>query len=404
MEPIRRALGLFHETTGLALCVCTPDGEMVFAFPESGSTVIPPEYVGYCLEDFRLQGRDETHPLVMMMEPAFFLGVALLPGGQFLILGPAAPVPPTQQELLDFCTGAIYPDKILDFCAMLSRTPCFSHRQYASALAVAVQLCGGGAILLEDIILCNNTRHEEPRRQLEDDLFEKRENAAFHTSYSFEKEMLATVEAGDLPGLRRVLAQPVLGRAGRMAAKPLTQEKYVFVSFAALLTRAAIRGGVNQETAYTLSDVYCQQMDAMGSIPDIAQLTYKMALDFCQRVRDERQGGQYSAAVRACREYISQHLHEEISLADLARAGGLCTRSISRKFRAETGQAVPDYIHAERMREAKHLLEYSSHSISAIGSYLQYNSQSYFTRIFKSIYGLTPQQYRDKHREGSRQV
>jgi AraC-like DNA-binding protein len=79
----------------------------------------------------------------------------------------------------------------------------------------------------------------------------------------------------------------------------------------------------------------------------------------------------------------------------LALTCRMSTRGISKRFRAETGLAVSDFIHRKKMREACYLLKYTDYSISEIGNILQYNTQSYFTKVFHDIYDTTPKQYRD---------
>ena len=73
-----------------------------------------------------------------------------------------------------------------------------------------------------------------------------------------------------------------------MSSSAMQQQKYAFISFATLLTRAAIRGGLSGEIAFNLSDVYCQRMDAQTEISAVQQLTYTMAMDFCRRVGETK--------------------------------------------------------------------------------------------------------------------
>ena len=105
-----------------------------------------------------------------------------------------------------------------------------------------------------------------------------------------------------------------------------------------------------------------------------------------------------SPLIQSCLQDISVHLHEPIPLEQLSRHCGLCTRSLSLRFREETGMGVPEYIHREKLREAEYLLRHTDYSLSEITSYLNYPSQSYFTQIFKKYKGQTPQQYRDQVR------
>ena len=117
--------------------------------------------------------------------------------------------------------------------------------------------------------------------------------------------------------------------------------------FASLVSRAAIRGSLPEEVAFSLSDIYCQRADAQRQLPALEQLTYAMAMDFCARVAEARKTAIHSQPVRDCVEYIGQHLHEALRLDDLARRCGLCSRSLSLKFKAELGMGIPEFIHRE---------------------------------------------------------
>lgn len=59
---------------------------------------------------------------------------------------------------------------------------------------------------------------------------------------------------------------------------------------------------------------------------------------------------------------------------------------------------IPEYIHREKLREAKYLLERTSYTLTQITAFLNYPTQSYFTQIFKKYEGCTPQKYRDDPR------
>jgi AraC-like DNA-binding protein len=393
---LRTSLNLFYETTAIPICI-TSESSLLFSQPAFDGPVFPNQFIQYVLRDFKLQQRDETHPLVLMTEPAYFIGVAKLADRQYLILGPAGSRPHSQHEILELCKHVIYPDKLLFFCEVLNRAPVVSYRRFISMLVMAVGLVSGRAISLEAVVLSNNTvQKHDVGQKMANELFSQREHSIAHTPESFETGVLTAVQAGDAETLKRRLLEPVTGRVGQMSKDMLTQEKYTFVSFITMVTRAAIRGGLAQETAYTLSDTYCQQMDDLTRPQDIASLTFDMVLDFCQKVAREGNRQQFSPPVETCRRYISQHLHEDVRLPDLAAASGLCTRVISQKLREETGFPVTVYIHRQKMQEAKYLLKHSKHSIADIGEYLSYNSQSYFTKVYRDVYGITPQQYRDR--------
>ena len=97
-----------------------------------------------------------------------------------------------------------------------------------------------------------------------------------------------------------------------------------------------------------------------------------------------------------CRDRVPcRHLHENIRAEHLALLTGLSSKTVGERFRQETGYSIPDYLHAQRVEEAKYLLRYTEYSLAEISGILNYASQSYFTKIFRDRTGQTPQQYRD---------
>ena len=183
-----------------------------------------------------------------------------------------------------------------------------------------------------------------------------------------------------------------------MSSNDLRQQKYSFICMATLASRAAIRGGLPAETAFSLSDLYCQRVDLLSENTLVQNLTYTMLADYCERVREIQKRPVTSPVISNCLSYISVHLHEPISLEQLSQHCGLCTRSLSLRFKKEMGMGIPEYIHREKLQEAEYLLQHTSYSLSEITSYLNYPSQSYFTEIFKKYKQMTPQQCREGKR------
>ena len=120
-------------------------------------------------------------------------------------------------------------------------------------------------------------------------------------------------------------------------------------------------------------------------------------LDLAQRMREIRKGGAISLHVKRCTDYIYDHLHENITLADLAQREKLNPSYLSKLFSKELGMGVKDYIIKAKIETAKNILRYSDFSILDISISLGYSSQSAFTAAFRQATGLTPKKYRDKY-------
>ena len=183
-----------------------------------------------------------------------------------------------------------------------------------------------------------------------------------------------------------------------MSSNDLRQQKYTYISMATLASRAAIRGGLPAEIAFSLSDLYCQRIDLLSEVQLIQNLVYTMLADYCERVREIQKRPVTSSVISNCLSYITVHLHEPINLEQLSQHCGLCTRSLSLRFKKEMGMGIPEYIHREKLQEAEYLLLHTDYSLSEITAYLNYPSQSYFTEIFKKYNQTTPQQFRDNRK------
>lgn len=382
-----------HALCNVPLTFMDANGNPTFTLPREYSNLVPCNAVQCVLTDFRLQKRDALHPLITYVDPGFFIGVVALPENQHCIIGLVSPFQHSREEILQMASYAIAPQKFQDFFDVMAQTPLMNLYQLKSLICLLVRLAHHTSISSENVLFVDNTvlRTERP----DDALFQQREKAEFHIPVDFETGVCDAIENGNTEMLLRCLMEPPQGKIGMMSSNPLQQQKYSFVSFATMLTRAAIRGGLNSEIAFNLSDVYCQRVDVQTEVSLIQKLTFTMAMDFCSRVAETKNGGAQSAVVKNCINYISEHLHEDLRLDELARHCGLCSRSLSIKFKTEVGCGIPEYIHREKLREARYLLTNTDYTLADIAGFLNYPTQSYFTQIFKKYEGRTPQQYRD---------
>lgn len=390
-------LSKFYEIIKVTCCIVHADGTVLLSVPEQENAVLPAGFIQLCIQDFLAQGRDIQHPQIVVMDPTYFLGIAQIGENEFMIFGPVSPIKQIPEEIRRFSTGFQLDDHLSAFVNTVARTPMMGYRAFTGAFCVAIFLAGGPDIPGEKVILSNNALNHRPSDEsVQEELFLSRENQLAHAAYSFESSLMDAVRAGDGKLLTERAMKPFAGRAGTMSNDVIRQERYLFIAALATATRAAIEGGAPEEEAYTLSDTYSLKMDALTNLRDITMLSYSMLLDFCNLVAKYKAAAEYSKPVKKCLEYISNHLHDDITLENLATLTGLCTRVISKKFRQETGLSVALYVQKQKIEEAKFLLRHTTYTYSEISNYLNFCTQSYFTKIFKDTVGMTPQKYRER--------
>lgn len=395
MQKFVSLCGYLYELSKVPMLLTDGNAQPLAQWPTGQPLPVPPEQCRLVQLDFTLQKRDETHPLILYVEPGYMLGVAKLGGDVWWMSGLVSPVSHTRGEILRSFGSAILPEYMQSFEEQLFTSPLVNLYQLKNLLGALVLFAQGQAIGEEDVLFCDNAALPQPPL-LYQTLFDKREAPDPHVPDAFERDVCATITAGDREGLVRRMNMPMQGHVGKMTADALRQQRYTFVGFAVMVSRAAMQGGMEQEEALSLSDIYCQQMDALTDSAAIYGLLYHMALDFCQRVAACKDMRQLSPCTRQCVGYISQHLHQSIRLEQLAALTGLCGKTVAKRFKQELGQTVAEYIHAQKVQEACYLLGHSEYSLADISVFLDYPSQSYFTKVFKNHTGLTPQQYRSQ--------
>ena len=108
----------------------------------------------------------------------------------------------------------------------------------------------------------------------------------------------------------------------------------------------------------------------------------------------ERQG--QGSTVRAILGYIEASMPGPVSLADLSKAFFMSEGHLSRLFRKEMGMSIIAYVKRVRIQMAARMLLDSGEPVSAIAARVGVGDANYFCRMFKSVMGVSPSEYRLK--------
>lgn len=231
--------------------------------------------------------------------------------------------------------------------------------------------------------------------QVQFSLRQEEEDSAHHT-FSDEQALLNYVREGNTEEALH-LNMRLDQQLGQMSQNRIMQWRKLVTVAVALVSRAAIDGGVSPGEAYKLSDYYLQKSDACMDVPALIACRNQAVRDFCERVTAQRERRACSGYVQQCCEYVCQHYREKILLDDIADHLHISPTYLSRIFSREMKIRLQEYISQFRVERAANLLKYSGESISGIGDYVGFPSQSYFGNTFKKYMGMTPGQYREKY-------
>ncbi len=236
------------------------------------------------------------------------------------------------------------------------------------------------------------------RKQIDYQAFLNRESQKRHHRYDEELRQYSYLKNGDLSNAVKAAKEMFQSDlTGHLSENDVRNYQYLFVASVTLATRFAIQGGLDEETAYNTSDLYIQKVDHLDNVPDIFELQLDMFTTFTKFVMQSKADQAQALPILRCIEYIDLHLHETITLADLADYTGYSTSYISQLFNERMQQSVKTYIQGQKIAVAQNMLLDSEYSILEISETLAFSSQSYFTKVFKKVTGETPFDYRLNH-------
>lgn len=112
-----------------------------------------------------------------------------------------------------------------------------------------------------------------------------------------------------------------------------------------------------------------------------------------ERMSDDRLG--------AVLDWARAHLHEPLSIDEMARRALMSRRNFTRRFRDVTGTTANRWIASERLRLAQRLLETSELPIDLVAASAGFGSSLSLRELFAKDLGMTPTAYRRAFRQAS---
>jgi two-component system, response regulator YesN len=234
-----------------------------------------------------------------------------------------------------------------------------------------------------------NLQHEQINVAIE----EQRKYGRDTAIYAFEKEriLLASIRAGDRSGARRILNEMLatiyLSSPQQVVLRART------VELMSCLTRAAIEDNPLMEPLIERNHAWTERLIRAKSFEEISEELMRALDEFIDGIYLHGMN-RSNASVRKALDYISGNFARKMSLAAVAREGGLSVSRLSHLVKELTGKTVLQIVQQVRVQHAQHLLERTSKSCAEIAYETGFGDQSYFIKHFRRIMGTTPARHR----------
>lgn len=134
------------------------------------------------------------------------------------------------------------------------------------------------------------------------------------------------------------------------------------------------------------------QLNRMESLKDIIRWTCWFR-DGVADVLRQRQAVKYDKHVELARDYVQEHYREKITLGQVADALNISPGHLSSTFKKQTGKKFSDFVNEVKTEKAKELIETHQYMMYEISDLLGFDTQYYFSTVFKKMTGYAPKEY-----------
>lgn len=225
--------------------------------------------------------------------------------------------------------------------------------------------------------------------------YELQEGGYHNNSMEVEREVCGIVERGDVAAFTKYVRNVPYLSVGITSLSPLRQKKNIAIISIAVLTRAAIRGGMDEDAALLLSDNYIRHVENSFTDKQIDSILMDVFSRYVHVVSDIRAEKEASHTMETVVQYVREHVNRPVTVQLVAAHFGFNSDYLSHKFKSGMGIGLKMFIKRTKLEEAARLLRYTNQTILEISNYLCFSSQSNFQNAFKQQYHLTPKQYRE---------
>lgn len=170
----------------------------------------------------------------------------------------------------------------------------------------------------------------------------------------------------------------------------------LYSSIALVLLSYINRWNILENVAFKIGIHKLMRVDEHESWEDAVNYLYRLG-SILFEIQEQEEEKRAQDVIGFIQKHINDNIHiqDELTLIHLADLVHFNPSYLSRLFKQVVGMNISDYISDIRVKKAKQMLENPNIKINAVAEALGYGTATNFTRFFKKITNMTPQEYRD---------
>jgi AraC-like DNA-binding protein len=123
-------------------------------------------------------------------------------------------------------------------------------------------------------------------------------------------------------------------------------------------------------------------------------LIMSLIAEVLTRERRKDQPNYYEKIVAKAKYLMESNVYSEINLPSISEQLGISTSRLNKIFKTYTSMTPYQYYIHIKIHKAESLLEQDDTSVKEVAYRLGFEDQSYFSRLFKKIMGVSPREFR----------
>jgi len=208
-----------------------------------------------------------------------------------------------------------------------------------------------------------------------------------------EKELLSLISLGDKSGSQKILNE-IFGHIFFSSGGDFPVIKSRILELVVLLSRAALEGGADIELIFGLNYKYLSEIHEFYTVEELTFWLSKIMIRFTDCVFNLADVKHIDVIYRAI-NYIKQYYMKRITLEEVSSKVYLSPSYFSKIFKEEMKYSFIAYLNHVRIEMSKKILTDDSVNLIDVPAMVGYEDQSYFSKVFKKVTGISPGKYRE---------
>jgi len=207
-----------------------------------------------------------------------------------------------------------------------------------------------------------------------------------------EPTLLAAIRRGDR-GEARSIINHVLVHIYSSGEERSDLLKGLLLELVVMISRAAVEAGAAQTEVLGLNYRFLTELAELHDDEDLAAWLRK-TLEHVISTIERQEDFTPPLLIGKALDFMRANLHRDISRDETARHAGISPSHFSRLLKERTGRTFTELLRQCRVDLACDLLRGHEPSLAEIADACGFCDQSYFTRVFQDVKGMTPKQFR----------